>query len=85
MFAGVLLVPVSPDLPSVRLNDDVSFSRALYCKNLFNNNSNDEDDKNKWHIVIYTCASTRGVVLDLVPDASAETFRNTEAATGGVL
>ena len=47
MFAGVLLVPVSPDLPSVRLNDDVSFSSTLYCKNLFNNNSNDEDDKNK--------------------------------------
>ena len=30
----------------------------------------------KCYIVIYTCASTRVVVLDLVPDASAETFIN---------
>ena len=25
---------------------------------------------------IYTCASTRGVILDVVPDGSAETFIN---------
>ena len=75
--------PVSPDLPSVRLNDDFSFSGigvdysgALYCKNLFNSNSIDEDDMYKCYIVIYTCASTTGVVLDLVPHASAEIFVN---------
>ena len=75
--------PISPDLLSVRLNDDVSFSGigvdyngALYCKNLFNSNSIDEDDMYKCCIVIYTYASTRGVVLDLVPDASAEAFVN---------
>ena len=63
--------PVSPDLSSVPLNDDVSFSGigidysgALYCKNLFNSNSIDEEDKYKCYIVIYTCASTRGVVLE---------------------
>ena len=78
--------PVSPDLPSVCLNDDVSFSGigvdyigALYCKNLFNSNSSYEGDMYKCYIVIYTCASTRGVVLDLVPDASAETFINSLA------
>ena len=75
--------PESPDLPSARLNDNVSFSGirvnysgALYCKNLFNSNSIDEDDRCKCYIVIYTCASTRGVLLDLIPDASAETFVN---------
>ena len=78
--------PVSPDVPSELLNDDVSFSGigvdysgALYCKNLFNSNSSDEDDMYKCYIVIYTCASTRGVVLHLVPDASAETFINSLA------
>ena len=72
--------PVSPDLPSVPLNDDVSFSGigvdysgALYCKNLFNSNTSDEDDMYKCYIVIYTFASTGGVVLDLVPDTSVET------------
>ena len=74
--------PVSPDIPSVLLNDDVSFSGigvdysgALYCKNLFNSNSSDEDDMYKCYIVIYTGASTRGVV----PDSSAETFVNSLA------
>ena len=33
----------------------------------------------KCYIVISTCASTRGVVLHLVPDASAETFINSLA------
>ena len=75
--------PISPDLLSVRLNDDVSFSGTgvdysgvLYCKNLFNSNSIDEDDMYKCYIVIYTYESTSGVVLDLVPDASAEAFVN---------
>ena len=78
--------PVSPDVPSVRLNDDVSFSGigldysgALYCKNLFNSNSSDENDMYKFYIVIYTCASTRGVILDSVPDSSAEIFMNSLA------
>ena len=60
--------PVSPDVPSVRLNDDVSFSGigvdysgALYCKNLFNSNSSDENDMYKFYIVIYTCTSTTHV------------------------
>ena len=43
---------------------------------LFNSSSIDEDDMYKCYIVIYICASTRGVVLDLVPDASTETFVN---------
>ena len=30
----------------------------------------------KCNIVIYTCASTKGVISDLVPDVSADTFVN---------
>ena len=73
--------PISPDLLSVCLNDDVSFSGigidcsgALYYKNLFNSNSIDGDDMYKCYIVIYTCVSKSGVVLDLVPDAFTEIF-----------
>ena len=28
----------------------------------------------KCYIIIYTCASNRGVILDVVPDGSSETF-----------
>ena len=34
------------------------------------------DDAEFSYIVIYTCASTQGVILDVVPDGSAETFIN---------
>ena len=73
--------PQSPNLPSVRLNEDnclsgigVDYSGAVYCKNVFSSDNVDEDDMYKCYIVIYTCASTRGVVLDVVPDGTAETF-----------
>ena len=33
-----------------------------------------ERDPFKCYIVIYTCVSTPGVILDVVPDGSAETF-----------
>ena len=75
--------PQSPNLPSVRLNDDICFSGigvdysgALYCKNVFQSDNTDEDEMYKCYIVIYTCASTRGVILDVVPDGTAETFVN---------
>ena len=35
-----------------------------------------EKDPFKCYIVIYTCASTRGVILNVVPDGSAEIFIN---------
>ena len=34
---------------------------------MFNNNSIDKDDMVKCYIVIYTCASASGVILELVP------------------
>ena len=35
---------------------------------------NDKRDPLKCFIIIYTCASTQGVILDLFPDGSAETL-----------
>ena len=35
---------------------------------------NDEEELHKLFITLYTCASSRGVILDLVPDMSAESF-----------
>ena len=75
--------PKIPDLPPERLNDQPCFSGvgidytgSLFCKNVFFNDSVDEDNLFKCYIVIYTCAATRGIVLDLVPDASSQTFIN---------
>lgn len=63
------------------MDDDVSFSAigvnysgSLYCKNVFHSDIIEEDYLYKSHVVIYTCVSTRGVVLDLVSDGWAETF-----------
>ena len=68
--------PKIPDLLPERLDDQPSFSGVgidytgfLFCKNVFFNDSVDEDNLFKCYIVIYTCAATRGIVLDLVPDA----------------
>ena len=72
-----------PDLPPERLDDQLCFSGvgidytgSLFCKNVFFNDSVDEDNLFKCYIVICTCAATRGIVLDLVPDASSQTFIN---------
>ena len=54
----------------------IDYTGSLFCKNVFFNDSLDEDDLSKCYIVIYTCAATRGIVLDLVPDASSQTFIN---------
>ena len=43
----------------------------LYRKGIYDMNSLEDDySLFKWYVVLYTCASTRGVVLELVPDAS---------------
>ena len=75
--------PKQPDLPAVCLNDHASFSEigvdysgALYCKHVFHSNSIDKDDMFKCYIVIYTCTSTSGVILEAVPDESTDTFFN---------
>ena len=74
--------PNSPDLPNVRVNDTITFYGtevdylgSLYCKGNYDMNSLEDDyGLFKCYVVLYTCASTRGVVLELVPDASSKNF-----------
>ena len=72
--------PKCPDLPKTMLKDDYAFSATgvdhfgpLYCKNDFRSDL-DENKMHKCHVLLYTCASTRGLVLDSVPDTSAKEF-----------
>ena len=75
--------PRSPNLPLSRVDDPypficagIDYTGAVYCKSIYNDDVLNERDPYKCYIVIYTCTSTRGVVLDVVPDGSAETFIN---------
>ena len=43
---------------------------------MYNDQQEDEHQLFKCYVVLYTCATSRGVVLDLLPDASAKTFVN---------
>ena len=63
------------------MNDDNSFSGTgidylgpLYCKDMYDWNTLDECDLFKCYVVLYTCTFTRGVILELVPDASSKYF-----------
>ena len=71
---------VSPDLPKLRVNIDYAFSGVgidymspLHYKNLYFNDLED-DEMHKCYGILYTCAMTRGVVLDVVTDAHADTL-----------
>ena len=71
--------PKCPNLPSVRLNDNAAFSGTgidylgpLYCKNIYENN--EDEDLYKCYVVLYTCASSRGVILEVVPDGTSKNF-----------
>ena len=72
--------PEAPELPVCRVKDDFAFANIgvdhfgpLYCKPLFHGENN-EDDLNSYHVVSYTCTTSRGLLLDLVPNTSAEQF-----------
>ena len=41
---------------------------------IYHRNTLDDCDLFKCYVVLYTCASTRGVILELVPDASSKYF-----------
>ena len=67
----------SPPLPEFRLSDDFAFTNIgvdyagpLYVKDIYSQS----DNMNKAYIALYTCASSRAVHLDLVPDASSNAF-----------
>ena len=63
------------------MNDDDVFSGAgidylgpLYCKDIYDRNALDDCDLFKCYVVLYTCAFTRGVILESLPDASSKCF-----------
>ena len=69
-------VPSAP-LPSFRVKVDFPFANTgvdylglLLVKNIFG----EESDVFKVHIVLYTCACSRAVHLDLVPDTTCIAF-----------
>ena len=71
---------VSPDLPKLRVNIDHAFSRVgidymgtLYCKNIYVNDL-ENDEMHKCYDILYTCATTRDVVLDVIADAHSDTL-----------
>ena len=45
-----------------------------YVKDIYYKSSN--DDMHKAYIVIFTCATSRSVILDLVEDNSSKNFMN---------
>ena len=72
-----------PNLPLSSVDDsypfictEIDYTGVVYCRSINNDDVLNERDHFKYYIVIYTCASTRGVILDVVPDGSAETFIN---------
>ena len=63
--------PRPPPLPKFRVSDDSAFTRIgidfvgpVYVKNIYGH----ENETHKAYILLITCASTRGVHLELVPD-----------------
>ena len=70
-------VPPTPQLPEFRLSDDFAFSSIgvdfagpIYVKDVYNKSS----VMNKAYIMLYTCASSRAVHLDLVTNMPTQAF-----------
>ena len=75
--------PELPELPESRLKGGNVFATTgidhfgpLYCHSNFRGDTIGEDEVHKCHVVLYTCASSRGIILDLVPDTSVKEFIN---------
>lgn len=71
------LGPVSPPLPSFRVNMDFAFTSVgvdyagpLYVRDIYS----DSELMNSSYIALFTCASSRALHLELTPDISAEAF-----------
>ncbi|XP_068742560.1 uncharacterized protein [Montipora capricornis] len=69
--------PPTSHLPGFRLSDEfaftsigVDFAGPVYVKDIYHKS----DDMNKAYIVLYTCASSRAVHLDVVPRLTTEAF-----------
>ena len=68
--------PENSNLPSYRVNEvcGVDYLGPLYVKDIYYKSSN--DDMHKAYIVIFTCATSRSVILDLAEDNSSKSFIN---------
>ena len=67
-----------PSLTKLQLADTQPFSTTgvdnfgpVYVRNMFNRN--DCEMRNVW-VTLYTCASTRNMILDVVPSLAAESL-----------
>ena len=72
---GNVAVPPPPSFPEFRLSDEFAFTRVgvdfaglLYVKDVFSK----KGEMNKEYITLFTCATSRAVHLELVPNLSAE-------------
>ena len=70
-------VPPTPPLPEFRLSDEFAFTRVgvdfagpVYVKDVYSK----KVEMNKAYIALFTCATTRAVHLELVPNLRAESF-----------
>eukprot|EP00795_Rhopilema_esculentum_P000836 gene836-10578_t len=69
--------PTAPPLPAYRVSEDAAFTNVavdfagpLYVKDIYTKT----DRLNKCYIALFSCANTRAIHLELVPDLFAETF-----------
>ncbi|XP_065060233.1 uncharacterized protein LOC135687567 [Rhopilema esculentum] len=69
--------PNAPPLPAYRVSEDAAFTNVavdfagpLYVKDIYTKT----DRMNKCYIALFSCANTRAIHLELVPDLFAETF-----------
>ena len=70
---NVFQYPARPDLPSYRLSDKFAFTYSAvdYAGPLCVNNIYGKLQTFKCQIILFTCASTRCIYLNLVPDCSS--------------
>ena len=75
-FVNLKATPLS-NLPSYRVSSEYAFQSTgidyagpLFVKSIYGNNA----DLHKCYILLFTCATTRGVHLELTPDMTAPTL-----------
>ena len=69
--------PCAPPLPPYRVSEDAAFSQIgidfagpLFVRDIYNN----DNQSSKCYIALFSCASTRAIHLELVPDLRGSTF-----------